>query len=108
MRFQATDDFETRAIKSFADILILKYIKGHPFSTAYNILRYFHEEFEVLFSPGTVYNAIHLLEQKGLIEGSSEGAGIYLLTKKGSDELAISLKARSKIQKLVCLILSDD
>lgn len=107
MKLRQCEDLECRTIKSFADILILKYLKAHSLSSGYQILRHLHEEFDVLFSPGTIYHQIYLLERKKLIKGDGDDNGrIYSLTDEGEKELASTISASSRIQELVLSILS--
>jgi DNA-binding PadR family transcriptional regulator len=108
MKLAHHDDLEIRTIKSFVDVLILKYLKTHPLSSGYQILKYLHNEFNILFSPGTVYNDIYSLERKNLIVGDGDENGrIYCVTEKGERALASTAKTSKKIQELVCAILSE-
>jgi DNA-binding PadR family transcriptional regulator len=103
-----SQDLKIRTIKSFADILILKYLKAHSLSSGYQILRYLHEEYNILFSPGTVYNEIYLLERKKLIKGAGDEKGrIYCLSDKGEKALISTAKTSKQIQELVSNILSE-
>jgi DNA-binding PadR family transcriptional regulator len=107
MKAAHNEDLKIRTIKSFADILILKYLKMHPLNSGYQILKHMHEEFDILFSPGTIYNEIYALERKCLIKGEGDENGrIYCLTEKGEKSLTSTAKTSKQIQELVCTILS--
>lgn len=107
MKLRHSEDLKSRTIKSFADILILKYLKEHSLSSGYQILRHLHEEFDVLFSPGTIYHQIYLLERKNLIKGEGDDNGrIYSLTEEGEKKLVSTIIASNQIRELVSNILS--
>ncbi len=109
MKLAHHEDLEIRTIKNFVDVLILKFLKVHPLSSGYQILKYLHNEYNILFSPGTVYNDIYSLERKNLIKGEGDENGrIYCLTEKGENALAVTAKTSKKIQELVYAILSED
>ena len=108
MKLQVSDNIQTRVIKSFTDVLILKYLKNRPNSSGYEILRYLHITFNIPFSPGTVYHAIYLLERKKLIAGDGDETGrIYCLTGTGEEIWASTSKLNGQIQQLVSSILSE-
>ncbi|MEM2099248.1 MAG: PadR family transcriptional regulator [Candidatus Bathyarchaeia archaeon] len=108
MKSQCVSDLDKRTIKSFIDILILKRLKKQPFISGYEILRYLHEEFDVPFSPGTVYHAIYLLERKGFVKGEGDELGrIYCLTDEGERMLSFAYRVKSQIQELIEEILSE-
>ena len=107
MKLRHCEDLKSRTIKSFADILILKFLKVHALSSGYQILKHLHEEFDVLFSPGTIYHQIYLLERKNLIKGDGDdNSRIYSLTAEGEKKLASTVMASGQIQELVLNILS--
>ena len=81
MRPNRKDDLMARTIKTFSDSLILKHLKTNPLSSGYEILLKFHENFEINFSPGTIYHAIYLLERKkAIISEGEEMSRMYSLT----------------------------
>jgi DNA-binding PadR family transcriptional regulator len=99
---------DKRTIKSFVDILILKHLRKHPFISGYEILKYLHEEFDILFSPGTIYHAIYLLERKALVKGDGDELGrMYCLTAEGEKTLDFACQCKPQIQELVSNILSE-
>jgi len=108
MKLQNNDDLETRIIKTFVDVLILKHLKKSPLKSGYQILRYLHGELNMSFSPATVYHAIYLLERKNLIQCHGDQNGrIYALTDQGEQTLKLTADSSTKIQTLVDRILSE-
>ena len=108
MKLQDNDDLETRIIKTFLDILILKQLKKSPPNSGYRILQYLHEELNMSFSPATIYHAVYLLERKNLIKCHGEENGrIYALTDQGERTLKSTADSIDKIQTLVYTILSE-
>jgi len=102
MRPNRNDDLMARTIKTFSDILILKYLKTHPLCSGYEILVRFHEKFDINFSPGTIYHALYMLERKKAIKSEGdERSRMYSLTVEGEKALADILLAREEIHQLV-------
>ena len=108
MKNQSDQALDKRTIKSFVDILILKHLKKHPFISGDEILKYLHEEFDIPFSPGTIYHAVYLLERKALVKGDGDELGSnYCLTSEGEKILEFACKSKPQIQELVSSILSE-
>jgi DNA-binding PadR family transcriptional regulator len=108
MKNHGEQSLDKRTIKSFVDILILKRLKKHPLISGYEVLKYLHEEFDIPFSPGTVYHAIYLLERRALVKGDGDELGrIYCLTSEGEKTLELACKSKPQIQELVSSILSE-
>jgi DNA-binding PadR family transcriptional regulator len=108
MKNNSDQALDKRTIKSFVDILILKYLKKHPLISGYEILKYLHEEFDIPFSPGTIYHAIYLLERRALVKGDGDELGrIYCLTSEGEKTLDFACKSKLQIQELIASILSE-
>jgi len=108
MKNQGDQDLDKRTIKSFLDILILKHLKKHPLISGYEILKHLHEEFDIPFSPGTIYHAVYLLERRTLVKGDGDELGRnYCLTIEGEKMLDSAYKSKPQIQELVSSILSE-
>ena len=106
MKSSRTDDLESRIIRDFLDILILKYLRNHPNSSGYKIMRHLVDTYDTPFSPGTIYSAIYWLKQQQLVCGSNcTGGGMYNLTIEGEKKLKDTAQLSPKIQKLVSEIL---
>jgi DNA-binding PadR family transcriptional regulator len=100
-----TSDFvETlrrRVVRNFLDILILSELKECQLS-GYDAVGYIYRKFDVLVSSGTVYGLLYSLERKGLIKGASnEGKRVYLLTRKGEQNIENIEKANREIQNFL-------
>jgi DNA-binding PadR family transcriptional regulator len=109
MRANRNDDLMARTIKTFSDILILKYLKTNPLSSGYEILVRFHEKFEINFSPGTIYHALYLLERKKAIKSEGdERSRMYSLTNEGEKTLSDIFLSRDQIHQLVDTIFSEN
>ncbi len=72
-----------RLLKEFMDVLIM--VKMREGETGgYDILTYFHQKFDLLVSPGTVYSVLYSMERNGLIKARGvDRKRIYTLTPKG-------------------------
>jgi DNA-binding PadR family transcriptional regulator len=81
-------DMETRVVKNFLDILILIEIKKQSNISGYDVRSFVNRKFGDIISPGTIYAALHSLQDKGLIVGESDGRKtVYRLTQKGQDTI---------------------
>jgi len=70
-------------VKTFLDIIILAMLNGEPMY-GYNVIALIHKEFGILLSPGSLYPALHSLEQNKLIEATfNKGKIVYHVTPKG-------------------------
>jgi DNA-binding PadR family transcriptional regulator len=101
MKQNRSKDLRVRVIKNFTDILMLKYLKQNPKNSGYQILRSLHEKYNILFSPGTIYNEIYSLERKGFIASEGdETYRVYSLTEKGEQALDSMINEGKDVQEL--------
>jgi DNA-binding PadR family transcriptional regulator len=101
MKQNRSKDLRVRVIKNFTDILMLKYLKQNPKSSGYQILRSLHEKYNILFSPGTIYNEIYALERKDFIASEGdETYRVYSLTEKGDQALNNMINESQVVQEL--------
>jgi DNA-binding PadR family transcriptional regulator len=101
MKQNRSKDLRVRVIKNFTDILMLKYLKQNPKSSGYQILRSLHEKYNILFSPGTIYNEIYALERKDFIASEGdETYRVYSLTEKGDQALNNMINESKTVQEL--------
>lgn len=101
MKQNRSKDLRVRVIKNFTDILMLKYLKQNAKSSGYQILRSLHEKYNILFSPGTIYNEIYALERKGFIASEGdETYRVYSLTEKGDQALNNMINEGKEVQEL--------
>jgi DNA-binding PadR family transcriptional regulator len=72
-----------RLLREFMDVLIMVKMREGE-TSGYDILTYFHEKFDLLVSPGTVYSVLYSMERKGLIKARGvDRKRIYTLTPEG-------------------------
>jgi len=70
-------------VKTFLDIIVMAMLNGEPMY-GYNVIAAIHKEFGILLSPGSLYPALHFLEENRLIEATfDKGKIIYHVTPKG-------------------------
>ncbi len=88
--------------------MILKYLKTHPLSSGYEILRHLGGKYNIRFSPGTIYHELYLLERKKAIESEGDDNGrTYSLTVEGEKTLAAMFQDGAQIQQLIATIFSE-
>ena len=81
------DRLRERFLKEFLDVLIIKRIRDKEYG-GYDLLSYFHEYFNIMISPGTLYSTLYSLEREGYIEAHDEGRKrVYSLTSEGEGVL---------------------
>jgi DNA-binding PadR family transcriptional regulator len=97
---------ETKIVRNFTDLLILKHLQKCALVSGYEILNYLRRKFDIPFSPGTIYSAIYSLERHGLIKGNGdEVRRTYKLTNKGEKMIDTLFKARKRVQTLFASII---
>jgi DNA-binding PadR family transcriptional regulator len=95
-------------IKNFMDIIILKHLKDSPVISGYEVIGYLHKKFDILLSPGTVYQALSSLEREGLIKANVDrGRREYKLTNKGERFLNHICSKKSRVQEVFSSIFSE-
>jgi DNA-binding PadR family transcriptional regulator len=81
-------NLDARLIQDFMDVIILRLVRGNHHTSGYELVKYFHHEFHMLVSSGTVYSMLYSMERQGFIEGNSDGKKrVYKLTKHGEEFL---------------------
>ena len=69
------------------DVLIMVKMKESG-TSGYDIVTYFHEKFDFLVSPGTVYSVLYSMERNGLVRANvADRKRIYSLTAKGEAKI---------------------
>jgi DNA-binding PadR family transcriptional regulator len=72
-----------RFLKEFMDVLIISKIREGE-TSGYDVISYFHQRFDFLISPGTVYSVLYSMERDGLIKARDiDRKRVYTLTPKG-------------------------
>jgi DNA-binding PadR family transcriptional regulator len=90
------------------DIIILKYLKNNQPISGYDVIKYLHQKFHMLPSPGTVYSVLYSMERKNLVQGKmNNGKRVYKLTKQGEKRLADIRTAETSIQSFLSYLFSE-
>jgi DNA-binding PadR family transcriptional regulator len=97
-----------RFLREFMDILIMAKMKNGGF-TGYDVISYFHEKFDLLVSPGTVYSVLYSMERKGLVKAQEfDKKRVYKLTPKGEANIK-AIRESSEVLKsyFACLLRGE-
>jgi len=89
--------WKERVVKTGLDLIILRLLVEKP-RWGYEINMEIRDKFEVYLSAGTLYPLLHLLEERGYVEGvweSEKGRGrrIYKITEQGKESLLAGQRA---------------
>lgn len=96
-----TKSFNERILRSFIDILILTELEKNSLS-GYDITGLINDKFGIFISPGTIYNTLHSLETKNLIEGMwRDKKRVYKLSEKGREFLKVIREHKTDIISLL-------
>ena len=80
---QTVNSIYERFLKEFMDVLIMVKMREGE-TSGYDVINYFHQKFDFLVSPGTVYSVLYSMERDGLVKARSiDRKRIYTLTPKG-------------------------
>ena len=97
-----------KLLKAFSDIAILDELtKGEPLSAS-DIIVFFHKNYDIRMSPGTLYSILYKLERRGYIKViSDKKTRLYVLADSGRTALD-SLQARlEEIQSFIISLLNN-
>ena len=93
--------------KLFMKSIILSKLDKGP-AGGYDLIKFFHEKYKVLFSAGTVYSYLYSMERSDLIEPDySEGKKMFRLTAKGKETLEEFRKIKKAIINLTEKLLMN-
>jgi DNA-binding PadR family transcriptional regulator len=96
-----------RFLKEFMDVLIMVKMREGE-TSGYDMLTYFHEKFDLLVSPGTVYSMLYSMERKGLIKARGvERKRIYTLTPKGEATIRTIQESSEVVQGFLKRLLQE-
>lgn len=89
--------WKERVVKTGLDLIILRLLIEKP-RWGYEINMEIRDKFDVYLSAGTLYPLLHLLEERGFVEGvweSEKGRGrrIYKITEQGKEFLLAGQRA---------------
>jgi DNA-binding PadR family transcriptional regulator len=100
-----------RILRDYIDIVILAKVREKEV-TGYELISYFHQRFDFMVSPGTVYAILYSLERKGLIQANDMGnKRTYKLTIKGKEALKLitgSLDSLTAFFRKVLTVAGED
>lgn len=96
-----------RFLKEFMDVLIMVRMREGE-TSGYDIISHFHQKFDFLVSPGTVYSVLYAMERDGLIEARSiDRKRIYSLTPKGATTIRAINDSSEVLESLLASLLKD-
>jgi DNA-binding PadR family transcriptional regulator len=95
-----------RFLKEFMDVLIMVKMREGE-TSGYDVLNYFHQKFDFLVSPGTVYSVLYSMERDGLIAARGvDRKRIYALTPKGETTIKVIRDSSGVLESLLMNLLS--
>ncbi len=94
-----------RFLKEFMDVLIMVKMREGE-TSGYDVLNYFHQKFDFLVSPGTVYSVLYSMERDGLITARGvDRKRIYALTPKGETTIKAIRDSSDVLESLLMNLL---
>lgn len=97
-----------RLLKEFMDVLIMVKMREGE-TSGYDILTYFHEKFDLLVSPGTVYSVLYSMERNGLIKARGvDRKRIYTLTPKGEAAIKAIRESSGVLESFLTRLLKGN
>jgi DNA-binding PadR family transcriptional regulator len=107
MEREVVNTIYDRFLKEFMDVLIMVKMREGE-TSGYDMLTYFHEKFDLLVSPGTVYSVLYSMERKGLIKARGvERKRIYTLTPKGEATIRAIQESSEVVQGFLKRLLQE-
>ena len=107
MEREIVNSIYERFLKEFMDVLIMVKMREGE-TSGYDMLTYFHEKFDLLVSPGTVYSVLYSMERKGLIKARGvERKRIYTLTPKGEATIRTIQESSEVVQGFLKRLLQE-
>jgi DNA-binding PadR family transcriptional regulator len=100
---------ERRIITRFMDLVILSVLNHDDREiSGYDLIKYFHERFNILMSSGTVYSQLQYMEREDLLRSrEKEGKRVYSLTQHGKEKTKILLNAEDRITNFISILLHN-
>jgi DNA-binding PadR family transcriptional regulator len=107
MEREVVNTIYERFLKEFMDVLIMVKMREGE-TSGYDMLTYFHEKFDLLVSPGTVYSVLYSMERQGLIKARGvERKRIYALTPKGETTIRAIQESSEVVQGFLKRLLQE-
>ena len=104
---EVVDEFCKRFLSEFMDVLIMVKMKESG-TSGYDIIKCFHEKFDFLVSPGTVYSVLYTMERNGLVRANvTERKRIYSLTAKGEAKIRSISESSEILEKFFSNFLEN-
>jgi len=92
-------------LKNFMKMVILSQLDKAS-TGGYDIIKFFYEKYNLLFSSGTVYSCLYSMERNGLVNGVwNQKKRIYQITGKGRVMLNIFRNDKERLLKFIFDIL---
>ena len=92
-------------LKNFMKMVILSQLDKAS-TGGYDIIKFFYEKYNLLFSSGTVYSCLYSMERNGLVEGIwNQKKRVYQITDKGRVMLNIFRNDKERLLKFIFDIL---
>jgi DNA-binding PadR family transcriptional regulator len=90
-----------RFLKEFMDVLIMvKMAEGE--TSGYDVISYFHQKFDFLISPGSVYSVLYSMERDGLIKArGTDRKRVYTLTPRGETTIKTIRESSQVLESLL-------
>ena len=107
MEREVVNSIYERFLREFMDIIIMAKMKQGDIS-GYDMLTYFHNKFDLLVSPGTVYTVLYSMERKGLIKAQSiDRKRVYSLTAKGQATIKAIRESNDALESFLTRLLKE-
>ena len=91
-------EMRERIVRSFLDVIVLVNLRDGSPMGGYELIKFIHQRFDILMSPGTVYSFLYSLERDGLIKGAvMRRKRMYMLTDEGENRIKTILEAKPRI-----------
>jgi DNA-binding PadR family transcriptional regulator len=96
-----------RFLKEFMDVMIMVKMREGE-ASGYDVITYFHQKFDFLVSPGTVYSVLYSMERDGLIKARSiDRKRVYALTPKGEATVKVVRESNEVLERLFAGLLKS-
>jgi DNA-binding PadR family transcriptional regulator len=105
MRNALSREIRASLIKNFMNVSVLFRLDKASIG-GYDVIKFFYEKYNLLFSPGTIYSCLYSLERNGLVKGiGNQNKRIYKLTDKGRVMLNAFRNDKEELLKFISDIL---
>jgi DNA-binding PadR family transcriptional regulator len=88
---------KSKMVRTLLGLLILKFFKDNPSTTAHQAVTYLHTELNTVVSPKTIYDTITYLENRCLLTHLNEKRKNYKILPEGEELLLKTLESDGKL-----------